>query len=131
MFDNKQFRELIVRPTLNGIGLYSPEAEDLMVGICAHESKGGTYFAQIDGAALGPFEMQKNAHDHIWNVVLPNNPKLANDLMITCKMSTKPEFEMLKFHLIYATAMARIYFIPIKESIPKTLEGQAAYWKQY
>lgn len=131
MFNNAQFREYIVKPVLNALNLYSQEAEDLMVGICAHESKGGTYFKQINGTAMGPYEMQRDAHDHIWNAFLPSSPQICYNLMTICELSRKPTFEMLQFHLRYATAMTRIYFVPIKESIPKDLQGQAEYWKKY
>lgn len=131
MFNNGQFRELIIKPVLNGLNLYSQEAEDLMVMICAHESKGGTYFKQIKGPAMGPYQMERAAHDHIWNVVLPNSPQICHNLMTICHLSMKPTFEMLAFHLRYATAMTRIYFIPVKEVIPKDLQGQAEYAKKY
>lgn len=131
MFNNAQFREYMVKPVLNALNLYSQEAEDLMVGICAHESKGGTYFKQINGPGLGIYQMELDAHERIWNALLPSSPQICHNLMTICELSRRPQFNMLAFHLRYATAMTRIYFIPIKESIPKDLQGQAEYWKKY
>jgi len=131
MFNNYQFREVIVRPTLDALQLYSLEAEELMVGICAQESLGGTYLKQLTGNAFGPFQMQKNDHDDLWNIILPNNIKLTHDLLKFCMLNAKPNAELMEFHLRYACSMARIHFIRFAEAIPKDVEDQAQYWKMY
>ena len=68
MIDHKQFRELIIRPSLMPLDLYSEDAEELLIGICAHESKGGTYLMQKDGGpAAGFFQMEPETYTDLWN----------------------------------------------------------------
>ena len=77
MFNNLQFRQLIIQPVLRAIYLYSQEAEDLLVGTCAQESRGGTYLFQ-EGTnpdlyaslqknilAVGVYQMQSATHHRV------------------------------------------------------------------
>lgn len=131
LFNNVQFREVILRPTLMALQKWRPEVEELMIGTMAHESKGGTYLVQENGPAVGPFEMEPVTHDDIWLNYLPNQPKLSYDLMTVCGFAYKPKFEVMKYHLVYAVCMARIDYLRIPEPIPKDLQSQALYWKNY
>lgn len=132
MFNQKQLRELIVRVTLKGLGMWNEYAEELMIGTVAAESKGGTYLVQQNGPALGIFQMEPKTHDDIWQKWLPNHPAIAANLMSTCMISMKPASGMMVNNLLYACAMARIeYFRNSVEPIPSKLEEQAAYWLKY
>ena len=138
MFNNKQFRELIAKPVLVDLRLWSQEAEDLMIGTLAQESMGGTYIAQDPGPALGVFQMEPRTHDELWKVLIPSNPFLSRGIMMSCGMSTKPDSKMLVYNLRYATAMARVFYFQFRktlpdgtkvEEIPKDLENQAKLYK--
>ena len=133
MLDNFQFRQYILQPTLKALQLNPSDYEELMVGTFAQESLGCTYIRQIDnGVGLGPFSMQPQTHDDIWNVVLPNNPMLTYNLMLHCMLGiNKPKPELMMYHLTYATAMAAICYFRFHEEKPKKLDGMAAYWKKY
>ena len=130
-FDASQLRFLIVKPVLIGINMWSQEAEDLMMGTAAQESLLGKYIKQDHGPALGIFQMEPRTHDDIWTRYLTQNPKVCNDLMITCKFANKPTKEMLVYNLFYAAAMTRVFYRRIPDTIPRTLEGQAEYWKTW
>ncbi|MCC3859871.1 hypothetical protein [Pseudemcibacter aquimaris] len=39
--------------------------------------------------------------------------------------------ENLTMNLAFATAAARLQYFRVREPIPETLDGQAAYWKKY
>ena len=67
-----QFRDLI-RRTLKDITLYSEDAVDLLMMTAAAESNLGEYLRQINGPALGAFQMEPGTHDDIWKNYL--NPK--------------------------------------------------------
>lgn len=57
-YDPKQFRS-IVRSILEEFKLWTPVAEELLLGTCAKESLFGMYFEQVGGGpALGPFQME-------------------------------------------------------------------------
>jgi hypothetical protein len=57
----KQLRELVIRPVLEYLHPdipYSHEAEDLLMMIAAHESHLGEYVKQVQGPALGIYQME-------------------------------------------------------------------------
>ena len=49
----KHLAEYVIRPSLKPLGLYSLEAEQLLLGTAAVESQLGFYLHQIKGPALG------------------------------------------------------------------------------
>ena len=119
----KQFRELIVRPTLKYLEPeipYSTEAEDLLVMTAAHESHLGTYLKQVNGPALGVYQMEPATHADIWENFLEYRDKLAwaVDDLLTERLD-EDYSDSLVFDLRYATAMARVNYYRDKEAIPK------------
>jgi len=142
MYNESQLRLLIIRPTLLVLGLHSPEAEELMIGTCAHESLGGTYLKQVSGIALGAWQMEPSTHNDIWKSYLPNQTFIVNKLIDYCKLRdslgrdaltglSRPDPNMMIYHLRYACAMARIHYHRKPEPIPKDLDAQALYYKLY
>jgi hypothetical protein len=143
MLDNTQFRELVIKPVLKAMSMWTQNAEDLLVGTCAQESKGGEYLIQkIDKntpietlnqriGAVGIYQMEPRTHDDIWKNYLPSQPKITNDMMQVCCFSRKPTSDMLIYNLYYATAMARIFYHRLQEVIPATLDLQATYYKSH
>ena len=65
MLNIAQFRDLIVKSTLNDLLLYSEDAEELLVFTCAVESLGGTYLQQVKGPALGIYQMEPVTYNDI------------------------------------------------------------------
>ncbi len=131
MYDPDQLRLLIIRPTLLAMGLHSPDAEELMMGTCAQESKGGTYLKQVNGIAYGAWQMEPATHDDIWTRFLPNQHIKCSLMVNHCQIRTKPDASIMIYHLTYACAMARLHYYRKPGVIPKTLEGQAAYYKEF
>jgi len=131
MIDQQQLRQIVIKPTLEALSLYSQEAEDLMLGTCAIESRGGTYLKQLNGPALGIFQMEPRTHDDLWTSYLPNNPAVCNKMMRFCLLFNKPKAEVMVYHLTYACAMARILYARHKEPVPKRLEDQAEYYCKF
>jgi hypothetical protein len=127
----QQLREFIVTPVNKGLNMWSEEADDLVLGTMAQESQLGTYIKQISGPALGPWQMEPRTHDDIWSRYLPQNPKIANDLMILCSFQSKPLSKQLIHNLFYAAAMCRIFYRRIPDAIPKSLEQQADFYKRW
>ena len=131
MFNAKQFQDLILAPALNALQMYSEPAVTLMLGTMATESKGGTYLSQINGPAIGIFEMEPRTHDDLWNVYLSMNPIITHRLMQLCRFAMKPTAADLLTNLMYATAMARIHYYRVKAPIPTELPLIAQYYKTY
>lgn len=138
MFNCKQFKELVVEPTLDEMSMYSPEAVDLLLGTAAVESHLGTYIAQIMGPALGVYQMEPDTHDDIWNNFLVYNKGIESRIyLMTGGMVTA---EDLVYNLKYATAMSRLHYLRVPEALPARamfntysdyVWALAAYWKEY
>jgi hypothetical protein len=136
----KDLRELVVRPTLQHLRLWSPAAEDLILGTAAQESAMGTYLAQLNGPALGIYQMEPATHDDIWNNFLHYKDILADNVqdLLTGSSTSEASFlfdgsNELIGNLYYATAMCRIHYLRVPEMLPvhKDIKGYAAYWKKY
>ncbi len=134
LIDEKQLREIVIQPTLTamGAGMYSKSVEDLLVGTCAIESRGGTYVRQIEGPAMGIFQMEPATHEDIWRKWLSSYPGMLTKFMRFCLLPvSKPPPEMMIYHLGYACGMARILYARTRKDIPNTLEGHARFYKEH
>lgn len=133
-----QFRQYIVRPTLEELDLWSQEAEDLLVGTAAVESQLGTYLHQVGGGpAKGVFQMEPATHDDIWEHYLLYKPRLAYKLE---EVSSSRTSEAMIYNLKYAAAMARIHYLRVREPLPNRrtfsskedyISALASYWKEH
>ncbi|GKT29316.1 hypothetical protein ADUPG1_001146 [Aduncisulcus paluster] len=103
-----QFRDLTQR-VLKGIGLYSPEAEELIVFTVAAESNGA--------------QMEPRTHDDIWENYLAYREELGELVLEVCGMGNGPDVACLEFNLAYAIAMARIHYRRVPEALPPQGKG--------
>lgn len=132
MIDPGQFRRLVIRPTLESLGLSSLAAERLLLGTAITES-GLIYLTQHGGGpARGVYQVE---------------PWVARDLDLTW-LSFRPEWQraVAKFNhpgqpdadelvtdLAFATAVARLIYYRRPEALPdpENLRGLAEYWKAH
>lgn len=126
-----QLRKEVIGPVLKKMDLWSVEAEDLLLGTAVHESGGLKRLRQYDGGpALSYYQMEPaslyDLHDHF----LKFRPGLREKLD-KFQISELPLAENLIMNLAYATAAARLHYYRAPDEIPKGLQGQADYWKQY
>ncbi len=133
MFDVDQFRALIIKPALNDLRLYSDEASELLIFTCAVETQGGKYLKQINGDALGIFQMEPKTYNDIWVNYLTNQLPLRLQLIHNFDCNNIPSEDRLVYDLRYAAAMTRIHYKRIPEALPKLhdLEGLWNYYKTY
>jgi len=67
MINVDQLRREIVAPALKHIQLWSPAAEELLLGTAAVESRMGTYLRQVGGGpALGIWQVEPATHADTW-----------------------------------------------------------------
>lgn len=124
MMDYNQFRGLVVVPTLHYLDEvipYSEEAVDLLMMTAAHESNGCSYVKQINGPALGVYQMEPATHYDIYKNFLKYNPKiksLLKDFTIDAGILLQQGEDMV-FNLAYATAMARVHYYRVSEPLPE------------
>jgi hypothetical protein len=133
VFNNEQFRTVVIRPVLNALHLLTPVAEELLVATMAHESKGGSFLVEVNGPALGIYQMIPKEHDDLWHKFMPYHPETSYRLMQVCNMSTQPIRDMLVYNLFYATAMARIFYLACKAALPESsdIDSLWPYYKKW
>ena len=133
MLNPNQFRDLIVKSSLNDLLLYSKDAEELLVFTCAVESLGGTYLHQVGGPALGIYQMEPETYNDIWNnFIIPDN-KLILRLINNFDVGRMPSEDRLIYDLRFATAITRIFYLRIQEALPDSDDVNALwdYYKKY
>lgn len=110
-----------------------PEAVQLLLGTACVESDCGHYIQQINGPALGIFQMEPATHDDIWHNYINHRPNLKAFMRAELGETLLPvKSDNLRWNLCYATMMARLHYYRVKESIPITTQTeQAGYWKRH
>lgn len=124
-----QLRELVIRPALEALHLWSEGAEELVLGTAIQES-GLRFLKQLgDGPALGLWQMEPATHDDIWTHYLAYQPELAGRVRSLC---SAPIPAALAGNLWYGAAMCRVHYRRAPEALPAAgdIEGQAALWKK-
>lgn len=127
--DCQQLRVLIIRPTLQKLNLWSQSAENLLLGTCAQESQMGSYVAQVNGPALGIYQIEPNTYQDVLNNFLRYKPALNNTVASLAETSIRS----LMVNLDYATAITRIIYLRAPEPLPDAddLNGLAHYYKEH
>lgn len=133
MFDPQQFRVDIIRNTLQPINLWSAKVEELLMITCSQESLGGTYLKQVNGPALGVYQMEPATLDDIWTNYLVYNHDLEYKILRALSLQQKPADDTLIYNLMYATIMCRVHYLRVKEEIPLAgdIVALATYYKKY
>ena len=134
--DAKQFRELIVRPTLKDMDMWSEAAENLMMGTATQESR-LDYLKQLGGGpALSLFQIEPATHKDVWRYLKlrPELEKVVRKFasQMYADLPQVPDDELV-YNLRYATAIARIKFWMIPEAMPPAndIVALGKYYKVY
>jgi len=125
--EKNQLRSLIQR-VLQPHDLWSQEAEDLLMGTAAQESRLGKYIAQIKGPAKGIFQMEPATETDLWRYIVRKD---LTNLVDMVSGVFGPNLLHLEGNLIYQIVIARIFYRRVKEAIPNGLVLQAKYYKKY
>ncbi len=130
-----ELRTHVIRPTLKKINLWSEAAENLLLGTCAHESQMGRYLTQVQGPALGIYQIEPNTHRDVWKNYLKFHHKQAEAIrsLASDRCTWEDKESELISNLAYSTAIARIIYYRTPKALPEAndVEGLAKYWKQY
>ena len=126
--NKEQLRDLIER-TLKEVDLYSEDAVNLLMGTAAQESHLGTYIRQINGPALGIFQMEPNTFKDIKVNFLHGKYDLQSKIRI--QMNGEQYAYELEWNLKLAIIYCRLHYLRKPGTLPSTIEGMAAYWKQH
>ena len=121
-----QLKQYIIEPVLKDINLYSPSAVNLLLGTAAQESRMGHYIHQVNGPALGIYQIEPATAawldskygrylDRYYNEFFSIEENLVRDLA-------------------FQTIVCRLKYYSIKEPIPSdpnNVQALGAYWKKY
>jgi hypothetical protein len=133
MFNITQFRELLIRPVLDSLQMYSKDAEELLVFTCAAESNGGTYLHQVKGPALGIYQCEPSTHTDLWYNYIFHRHSLASILALKFNCPRIPDSDRLLWDLNYATAVCRLDYRREAEPLPSHTDAESIfdYYKKY
>lgn len=135
--DAGQLREYVVRPALQRISLWSPAAENLVMGTAMHESR-LRFLDQLapgPGPAYGLWQMERATYDDLWRHFIPGDSHLRRCLLDLAghDSSIYPPVEELHGNLFYAAAMCRVHYRRVPSALPAFDDalGMATYWKRH
>ena len=83
---------------------------------------------------LGLIQMNKATHKDLYKTYLHRKDNGRVLLAINNMFGEKTQYQKLndlKYHDAYGIVMARVRYMRVKGELPRTLEGQAHYWKKY
>jgi hypothetical protein len=130
--DPLQFRELIVRPTLQALALHSEAAENLVWGTAVHESRLMWLRQAGGGPALGLYQIEPATYADLCSHYLSYRPAFAAAAERFLAPAPSP-VEQLVANLSYATAICRFLYHRAPPPLPDAddIDGLAAYWKAH
>lgn len=126
--NKRNFRELIVRPALQQMNMWSEAAEELLMLTAAQETHLGTYLKQgwkkLDdgrGVGRGVFSMETKTFNWLQKLY----PEVE-------KLGGRNSDEMV-WDLLLAAKAARLRYRVVKESLPAAtdIQGLASYWDRW
>jgi hypothetical protein len=131
MLSLTDLRDVIVRPVLERLNLYSPSAERLLLGTALTES-GCAFLRQNGGPALGLFQMEPATHDDIFAAFLAFRPALKAGVEALAAPWPRGAAQ-LATNPAYAAALCRLSYLRAPPSLPKpeAADGMATYWKTF
>ncbi len=117
----QQLHDYIIKPTLQYMGgnYYSKESAFLLLCTAAIESNCGEYIKQINGPALGIWQMEPATHNDIWDHSDAFNCNLFIDKMNSLQSSVLDGDDDLALLPMYACAMARLKYSMDPNPLPK------------
>jgi len=118
----------IIQQALQPISLWTPDVEELLLFTSANESHLGQYRHQINGPALGIYQMEPNTITDIWNNYLRYHQYIVNGIHLYCDEGGVMDVETNDH---YATILARVQYLRAPEAIPSKddLEGIWSIYK--
>lgn len=125
-----QIRDIVVRPALQKMGLWSESAERLVIGTGLIETN-YDYLSQVNGPALGPWQDEPVTINDTWDNFLSFRNDLKariTDLMV----GSVDRVSQVAWNLQYAAALCRLKYLRAPEPLPAPddIQGMAVMWKK-
>ena len=120
MSKSSEFRNSVIKPVLEKMGVASVAAEELLLGTAIQESLFLKYRRQIGGGpAVSYFQMEPATHNDIWDNFLKYRPEWAAKVTSFLTSESADKISELENNDEYAAAMARIHYMRVPASLPK------------
>ena len=113
----KSFRLDIVRPTLQMTSLWSPSAENLLVGTALTESR-LEFIKQEGGPALSFFQIEPITYLDCVRFINSKNGSFKTSILNSMGLNSFPGPEALVWNIRLATLIARIKYYMDPNSLP-------------
>ncbi len=107
-----ELRHYVIRPTLKYLKMWSPTAENLLLGTAARESALGFHLKMENQQALGIYQITPKMHRNIWDHYLATQSDLSGmvrGLASQHEFLSHPHHE-LATNLAYSTAIAWLVY---------------------
>jgi hypothetical protein len=122
---------ILVETTLQNFGYYSPDSVNLILGTIAQESAYGKYRKQLgNGPALGICQMEPATFNDICKNYLKYHPDIEAKIKEVARVTVLSALDMISNDRL-SVCMCRVHYLRVSAKMPVTIEGYAAYWKQY
>lgn len=133
LIDCTQLKEIIIVPTITALGMNSPSAVNLLLGTAAQESHLGRYLKQINGSALGLYQIEPRTFHWVWTSRIDTSYAMKARIRLMLGYEGKPDVMRLASDLMLSTAICRLYYATFEEPLPDAddVEGLADYWKKH
>lgn len=129
MIDPTHYRELLLRPTLKAIDMWSRSAENLYTIIPINESN-LTYLEQLGGGgALGFNQIEKGTYYSLLDY-LNRRKDLKEKILTACYMEIMPPFDAIVWNLRLSICIARLKFWIRPEPLPICTDAKGM-WNVY
>jgi len=119
-----------IRPTLEYLDMYSPAAEQLLLGTAAQESGLDPFCHSSRG--IGIYQITPLQHRSIWDGYLAFIPDLASKVrgLASQRLFLQKPDQELAVNLSYSTAIAWIIYLQSELQLPAAddAEGLSLYW---
>lgn len=127
-----QIKHTIICPALEAIHLGGAAAVNLVTGTGLVES-GFIHDRQINGPALGWFQMEPATHEDIWLNFLRYRPNLANRILAASGLTGLPDAKNLVSNRIYSACLCRAQYLRVPAPLPSATDAAAlsTYHKAY
>ena len=125
----QQLLDYIIKPTLEYMGgnYNSKNAQMLLLSTAAIESKCGYYIKQINGPALGIWQMEPATEDDIWMNCDALESNVGRKIRAIINEEISEGDTMLIVNPMYACAMARLKYSMDNEALPFYADMYAIY----
>ena len=130
--DCRQLKEFVIVPALTALGMFNPNAVNLLLGTAAQESNLGHYIVQQGigfKGGIGIYQMEALTYNNIWDRQIENNIALKAKIRLLLGYAGRPEVNRMATDLLLATVMCRLYYYAVPKPLPQDLPSMAAFWK--